>query len=380
MNCKIGIITFHNSYNCGSMLQCLALQTVLKNRYGADPEIIDFSNEGQKSMYKPFWPVTGFKSLIKNALWATVYKRVVEQGKVYDNFEHRYFNLTDHEYTDCSQLKSLNNCYSKFITGSDQVWNIRCMDADEAYYLSFVDDPKKKNAYAVSFGANNPFIDSADGSRYKKLVSEFNHLSVREHNAQKWVADAIGRKPILCLDPTMLLSDSDWAETVDFGNEPLIEGDYIFYYCFSISQEAASFLGNVSKKLNMPVYFFDPKEWALRCCWKNGIRLVSSYGPAAFLNYMKYARVVFTTSFHGTAFSTIFHKDFWYIDSGNNDLSKDDRAVSFLTQLELMGRYKTIPVLLESDLLEKPDYGNSDLALKKLRNDAFSYLESVVND
>lgn len=28
---KIGIITFHSSHNCGSMLQAYALQTVLEN-------------------------------------------------------------------------------------------------------------------------------------------------------------------------------------------------------------------------------------------------------------------------------------------------------------------------------------------------------------
>ena len=74
------------------------------------------------------------------------------------------------------------------------------------------------------------------------------------------------------------------GKTVQLGSAPIIQGDYIFYYCFSISQEIASFLHQVSKKTGMPVYFFEPKEWALRCCWKNKIRLVKKYGPEAFLN------------------------------------------------------------------------------------------------
>ena len=48
---KIGIITFHSSLNCGSMLQAYALQTVLEKRYGADVEIINFSNSGSRNMY-----------------------------------------------------------------------------------------------------------------------------------------------------------------------------------------------------------------------------------------------------------------------------------------------------------------------------------------
>ena len=79
-NDKTATITFHNSYNCGSMLQALALQKVLIDKYGVDNEILDFSNQGQKEMYSTFWKVTGFKSFIKNALWATVYKRIKQQA------------------------------------------------------------------------------------------------------------------------------------------------------------------------------------------------------------------------------------------------------------------------------------------------------------
>mgnify|MGYP000193578120 CR=1 FL=1 len=82
---------------------------------------------------------------------------------------------------------------------------------------------------------------------------------------------------------------------------------------------------------------------------------------------MKYAKMVFTTSFHGTAFSTIFHRTFGTIDSGHNDLSKDDRAVSFLTQLKLTDRYKTISSLLQTDLSLIPDYTNQ---IKRLQSSA----------
>ena len=76
---KIGIITFHASDNCGSVLQAFALQRVLKDKFDTESEIVDFSNEGQKRMYSPFWKVTGIKSIIKNALWATVYSDIRKQ-------------------------------------------------------------------------------------------------------------------------------------------------------------------------------------------------------------------------------------------------------------------------------------------------------------
>lgn len=53
---KVGIITFHASYNYGSMLQAYALQqTVLKLGYAC--EIINFRSNNQKKQYKPIFMV-----------------------------------------------------------------------------------------------------------------------------------------------------------------------------------------------------------------------------------------------------------------------------------------------------------------------------------
>ena len=38
---KVGIITFHNSYNCGSMLESYAIQKYIQYK-GMDCEIINF--------------------------------------------------------------------------------------------------------------------------------------------------------------------------------------------------------------------------------------------------------------------------------------------------------------------------------------------------
>ena len=48
---KLGLITFHRSHNCGSILQAYALQTVLKDKFQIDNELIDFSNAGQQRYY-----------------------------------------------------------------------------------------------------------------------------------------------------------------------------------------------------------------------------------------------------------------------------------------------------------------------------------------
>ena len=47
---KVGIMTFHSSHNCGSMLQAYALQHTLEERYGADAELINFANQGSRNL------------------------------------------------------------------------------------------------------------------------------------------------------------------------------------------------------------------------------------------------------------------------------------------------------------------------------------------
>ena len=174
----------------------------------------------------------------------------------------------------------------------------------------------------------------------------------------------------------MLLSKEEWENNIDLG-VPIIKGKYIFYYCFSINSTIEKFLKKVSIKYNMPVYFMDVKEWTLKTCWKNKIKLIKEYGPDVYINVVKNAEVFITTSFHGTAFATIFKKNFWYINTGG-DITKDDRAVSFLTQLGLMDRYKTIDELSSLDLNVKPNYDIPYQKLNSLKEKSYGYIEKMI--
>ena len=374
---KIGILTFHNSHNCGSMLQALALQKILEDKYSATIRIIDFSNEAQQNMYAPIPKPSNWKRLIKSLIWATNYTQMVKQYNAFENFSQKYFNLTENRFSDPSLIENVVEGYDALITGSDQVWNVKCIDADDAYFLNFT-DCIKKYAYAVSFGANNPFEISKE--RYTKYFKDFRLVSVREKNAQIWIEQATGVQVPVCLDPTMLLDKEEWENIVDIGINPVIKGDYIFYYCFGISEEIQRFLKYISSKMHMPVYFMEAKEWTLKACWKNNIKLIKDYGPDVYMNAVKYSKIFITSSFHGTAFATIYRKDFWYIKSKDSESSMDDRAVSFLTQLGLMDRYRTTSELKETNLFEKANYDSIDERIYELRGKSFDYLDNVIRD
>ncbi len=376
---KTGIMTFHASHNNGSMLQALALQYILTEKYELPVEIIDFSNSAQHDMYAPLPKATNIKRVIKKAIFACNYRQLQKQYEAYNSFSDRYFRLSKHSYQTGQQLAACEQDYCAVIAGSDQVWNIKCMDADDAYYLNFVKNASKY-AYAVSFGANNPFKLETEPGHYVSLINSFRNISVRERNAQKWIREAAGREVSVCLDPTMLIDRKEWEDLVAVGDVPIIQGDYIFYYCFSITNDIQRFLKKISKKYRMPVYFMDAKEWTIKACWRNNIRLIEEYGPDAYMNVVKYAKIFITTSFHGTAFATIYEKCFWYLNDGGNDPEKDDRALTFLNQLHLMDRYKTIPELAAANLLQTKDYTEAKGKLAELRAASFAYLDEIVKE
>lgn len=375
---KIGILTFHASHNNGSMLQALALQTILEEKYKCKVEIINFSNLNQQNMYAILPKADNFKRKIKNLIWLTNYKQLKKQYNSYCEFSDKYFHLSKEFCQNHEDLKKIANNYDAIIVGSDQVWNIACRDADDAYYLDFTEDIPKYT-YAVSFGANNPFKLDNGSDIHKNYSEKFKKISVREKNAQKWIKEATDRDVPICLDPTMLFNENEWNNIVDIGDR-IIKEKYIYYYCFSITPKVQKFLKWLSKEKNMPVYFMEAKEYTLKACWKNGIKLIGKYGPDVYMNVVKNSELFVTTSFHGTAFATIYNKNFWYIDSGHNDPSKDDRAISFLSQLGLMDRYKTIEELKKINLETTINYSEVEKKLDILRKESKNYIESVVED
>lgn len=374
MKNKIGIITFHASHNCGSMLQAYALQFVLKNKFNKNVEIINFSNKGQQNLYSCLPKADTLRRFIKNVIYFTNIYQILRCRKEYQKF-YQYFSLSEKFYQYTNELCEVDNIYEKIITGSDQVWNIKCCDADIAYFLSF--SKKPKYAYAISFGANNVFDYSNNRrNQYIEYCKDFVSISVRENNAKKWVDDALGIKSQICLDPTLLMTKNEWEQQFDLSKR-LIEHDYIFCYTFGLNSKVNKFLKYISKKYKLPVYIIDPKEYVLRFCWKDKIKLAKHYGPISFLNLMKHAHFIITTSFHGTVFSTIFEKTFWYIDNEKNSL--DDRATTLLSQLHLMNRYKSIDYLMKIDLLTPINYNKSKEAINQLKKDSFSFLNGIVN-
>lgn len=373
---KVGIITFHASHNCGSMLQAYALQEIIKNRYHCEVEIIDFSNYEQRNLYGiiDFRPK---KSAVKNTLQKITHlPTVIRSRHDYEEFLHKYFMLSKDKYRKTSQLEVLDGKYDILVAGGDQVWNVRCDDSDLAYFLNFA-QKSKKVSFSPSLGATNINKYAKNKQLYKKLLLDFDGISVREKNGQIWLQELLGKDVPIIADPTMLLTAEEWCSSLPVED---IKEKYIFYYAFSYQNKAnLENIQKVSRQTGLPVYVIDGKQYRAYGLNKYGFRLYKQTGPLAFLALMKNADLVFSQSFHGTIFAAMFNRNFWAFHNSTIKNPDDDRATYILHQLGLDDRYINIEHVDEIDIWKEYDGTVVKDKIKSLQKDAFDYLEKNIN-
>lgn len=372
---KIGIITFHASHNCGSMLQSFALQKQL-NKMGYENEIIDFQSAGQKDMYAPIHKKLTLKNCVKNALALPYLGKIKNQWKDYEAFKKKTFKLSAEHYSSNEKLKSTNDNYDIFISGADQIWNITIPDADDSYFLNFVSDGNKKVAYAPSFGAKKIVDHSNDVEKYNNYLKDYKSLSIRENNGQKWIKEMIGKDIPTVLDPTLLLDKEDYE---DIREDYKIDGDYIFYYSPSYKKDIDAFVVEIAKKYNLKVIVWNSREYYVKNEKSNGFVLPTVINPGIYLDLMKNAKLVITTSFHGTIFSTMYKRNFWVIKNGNM-YGNDDRVMTLVNQLCLEDRLIEPKLDDSKDYLSDVDYSGFDKELKKLRKKSIDYLKEGIEN
>lgn len=370
MSIKIGILTFHAAYNCGSMLQTYALQSFVK-KLGYDVEIIDFSNKKQRRIYSLYSKNKNVKFMIRNLIFYLHKNRILRNFDQYERFKNEFFQLSENSSDESKNIDI--SPYDVIIAGSDQIWNVTIADSDEAYFLPW--DNLRKIAYAPSFGARNPMEYAVDIEKIIKYLKEFDALSIRENNGRTWIKEMIGQDVPVVLDPTLLLNEKDYEAIID--NHISVPSKYIFYYCPTYSLDFNLLVKKISRKYNLPVIAFNSKSYYLRGMNYERFLLPEYEDPAVYLRLMKNASLVITTSFHGTVFSTIFKRKFWVIKNGGM-YSTDDRVMTLLSDLGIEDRLIEMPFDSSFDYMKDVSYEKYNEKLYEHQEHSKEYLISAL--
>lgn len=298
---KVGIITFQNADNYGALLQCYGLFKYLSNQ-GYDVEVIDYNNPVISKGYIGLPPFQ--KNIIK---WS---KKTFDRFKNRNSIKERHSRFEDFRklivFSETKTKKQIQRGLSKYnvlITGSDQVWNPKITKGfDPIYFLDFP-GAFYKCAYAVSLGniAQKDYLED----KFLEYLRFFDKLSFREKDACEFVFDKFGIESEQTLDPTFLLKKEDWAQIANKGRR-VINEPYLLLYYLDNNPELTLIAKDIAKQYNLKII----------CCnktFKNDDQIiwVSSIGPQDFLRLILEANIVITSSFHASAFSVIFKKEFY---------------------------------------------------------------------
>ena len=373
---KIGIMTFHKSINYGSVLQAYALAYKLRE-LGHKPEIIDYEQKNYDFQYKIIKPPFSLEAIKHDFVNLSLYGIMKERKAAFERFRRKRLPLSDREYRFGDDLSVLDGKYDLLICGSDQIWNTNASDFDTAYFFPFI-AKTPRISYAVSLNKGE-LSNAANPKLLKKNILDFRALSARETSGQEKIYNFIGGKKevSVCLDPTLLNGKEAYEK---ISSKRIIREPYIFFYSVNFAPEAVKAAKIVSERLGLPVYTLAAGKGtrSLYNVRKDGkIKILRKHiGPENFLGLIRFADKVVTNSFHGTAFSIIFEKDFFSVKSvdKNGKPENDTRLYNILSFLGLQDRYLSQKELLSANLSEKTDYSAVRSKREEQIRDSAEYL------
>lgn len=370
---KLGILTYHRAENYGALLQAYALRTYLK-RHVEKVEFVDYWPDYHREHYKVFsWKKLkkqNFKGKMSYLVYFFIFAAIKYQRKNKINkFLRRHLNLgsvitykTDQDI--CKEFDIV-------VYGSDQIWRkqdvLSKIGYNPWYFGNANVEASRKISYAGSMGVIASDINEI--LLLKKNFVNFDVISVRELDLQKFLSD-LGFDVRLVIDPVFLLNKKEWRKLTQVRKIASSER-YILFYNLLNTPESNDFVNTLQVKMKLPV-----KEINMKLDFAHlGVKYIKSASVEKFLSLIDNAEFVVTNSFHGTAFSIIFEKQFYAV--GLRD--KSSRVCSLLELVGIRERYiEDITMPINDDNI---DYVEVNTRLHEVVEYSKSFLiENIVDE
>ena len=355
---NVGILTFPNSISYGAVLQMYALYHTV-DTLGHTPEVINYQNaymKQQKHVVQKAW----YHRFLGELMHHRMYRK-------FRQFERKW--MVKYPQTAISNPQDMNQLtmrYQAVICGSDQVWNPVITGGDLSYFLNFCDAQTKRVAYAPSFGLSEIPKDFADTIR--EDLEKFHALSVREAPGQEFLAGLLGKNAELVCDPTFLMNAEEWGRMEKL--HPAACGEYVFYYTIRSSASLWNKCKAFAREKGLKIVAVGGN---LLTQWKHrneNITYAVDISPEEWLYLLHHARYVFTNSFHGTAFSINYRKDF-YVELSS---MTNSRLIQITQMLGLSGQI----VGQEPPTGAAVDYSFTDQILPQFCKTSKDYLSAAL--
>lgn len=370
---KVAIIThYYKSTNCGGNLQAFALVKKISD-LGFEAEQICFdtsSVQKDQSKVKNILRLLNAKRVIKQLKNRSIQKKISPRFQKIKRFNNQKIPHTEKVYNE----KTVHECvnyFDAFVTGSDQVWNLKWYYP--AYFLDFVPSNKIKISYAASVSMKE--LNAEQKALFKNHLKDYEAVSVREKSDTNIVADLSVQTVEWVLDPTMLLNKDEWSEIV---SERIIDEPYVFCYFLGNDDNERKVASAFAKKKGLKLVTLPYLGSSYRKCDKKfgDIQLFDT-GIEDFLSLIKNAEYVFTDSFHATVFSGIFEKQYAVFQRANHS-GMESRIYTLCDLYETPERFcdtKEKASLEYVESLDNIDYERPLANLQEMKEKSINYLK-----
>lgn len=357
MNNKIGLVTFFRD-NYGSALQCYATKTFLqKNGYECDV-LYEYSYGYEKLKNR-------IKYLSKIALYSLLYRDFSKNRKEIKRSESRPGLSKESKFQIdwfCEKVlkprgleysllndKRFADTYDYFIAGSDQIWGGGYL-VRPFMFLEFASDDKKI-ALCPSFGVET--IKKFNIRQFKKSISKFLKLSVREESGLRIIKELTGREVPILSDPVMLLDVGEWHAFAK--NSSIRNHNYIFVHFLGTPSEVAiQCINQIASEFELSVVCFANNY--------NAYDVLKSHNfvdgsPYDYVSLIENASFVCTDSFHTSHFSIIFNRKFFTFERNYGHHNKQSTRIhNLFSTYECSERFLTDGTIPDELLNATPNF------------------------
>ena len=349
---KIALLTIWHEKNYGAEMQTYATVKALQ-QLGHKVEVISYR------LGEPEHPTAKQKVVFfLNSL-------TIQEHK-FQKFWNKYIP-SGRYYASLKELQENPPKADLYLVGSDQVWNpVLTKNKAATYFLDFGSENIRRASYASSFGTDKWLGDDVLTKLARNRLNQMEMISTREKSGVKILKDVFGIDAINVLDPTLLHKGYD-----ELTGE-IKEKNTLAFYPLSGFPELEQYCKKLAAELGLDFVNINKMEYLIRrVVWNRP-------GVEEWVRSIAEARFVVTPSFHGFAFSLIYHKPFVVIQNHNGGPVKT-RIMSLLEQLGLEDRFFTsIEDFKKSDILQKPvDYEAVDRKLAELREVSYNFLRNL---
>lgn len=260
----------------------------------------------------------------------------------YRNYEKAKFYSTKEE------MHELNDHCDTFLVGSDQLFNNVLYNLFGKWVtLDWVDDRRKKVAYAASFGHDKIWHPDHIRAEMSFFMQKFDAFSVREESGVEICDKYFGVDATWVLDPVFLCDQKHYEALVAQSTIQYPE-HYLGAYILDLSKRKENIVKRVCKHFSLEPQVYS--EMLFEELPKNGWTMPIL--PSTLINdrmkNIANSDFFIADSFHGVCFAILFKKNFIAILNRKRGAS---RFYSILSRLGLMDRI----VETEQDVIDHPE-------------------------